>query len=46
MEECLTIQKKLQDKRVAVMNNSSEILGAFRHKTTLHQFFPSTDNTF
>ena len=45
MEKCLTILKKLRDKRVTVMNNKSEIYGAFRHKTIFHLFFLSTDDT-
>ena len=44
IEERLTILKKLRDKRVTVMNNNSEIYGACRHKTTLRQFFLSTDD--
>ena len=38
MKECLTIPKKLRDKRVTIMKNNSEIYGACRHKTTFHQF--------
>ena len=45
MEKCLTILKKLRDKRVTVMNNKSEIYGACRHKTIFHLFFLSTDDT-
>ena len=36
MEECLTIPKKLYEKRVTVMNNNLEIYGAYWHKTTFH----------
>ena len=43
MEKRLTIPKNLRDKRVMVMNNNSEIYGAFQHKTTFHQFSLSTD---
>ena len=43
MEKRLTIPKNVRDKRVMVMNKNSEIYGAFRHKTTFHQFFLSTD---
>ena len=45
MEERLTIFKKLCDKRVTVMNKNSDIYRSFRHKTTSHQFFLSTDDT-
>ena len=44
MDERLTILKKICDKRVIIMNNSSEIYGAFRHKTTFRLFFLSTDD--
>ena len=44
MQERLTILKMLRDKRVTVMNKNSEIYGAFRHKTTFHQFCLSTDD--
>ena len=43
MEERLTILKKICDKRVTVMNKNLDIYGAFRHKTTFHQFCLSTD---
>ena len=43
MEELLTILKKLRDKHVTVMNNNSEIYGAFRHKTTFHHCSLCTD---
>ena len=46
MEERLTILKKLHEKCVTVMNNNSEIYGAFRQKTNLHQFFLITDDHF
>ena len=36
MNKRLTVLKNLCDKRVMVMNNNSEIYGAFRHKTTFH----------
>ena len=39
MEKRLTIPKNLRDKRIMVMNKKSEIYGACRNKTTLHQFF-------
>ena len=44
MQERLTILKNLSDKRVTVMSKNSEIYGAFRKKTTFHQFFLSTDD--
>ena len=44
MEEHLTIFKRLRDKRVTIMNKNLEIYGACRHKTTIHQFFLSTDD--
>ena len=44
MQERLTILKNLRNKRVMVMNNNSEIYGAWRHKTTFHRFFLSTDD--
>ena len=44
MEEHLTTLKNIRDKRVTIMNNNSEIYGAFRHKTTFYQFFLSTDD--
>ena len=44
MQECLTILKKLRDKRIRVMNKNSEIYGACRHKTTFNWFFLSTDD--
>ena len=44
MEERLMILKKLCDKHVMVMNKNSEIYGAFRHKTTFHQFCLITDD--
>ena len=34
IEECLTILKKLHDKRVTILNKNLEIYGACRHKTT------------
>ena len=43
MEKRLTTPKNVRDKRVMVMNNNSEIHGAFQHKTTFHQLFLSTD---
>ena len=39
MEERLMIIKILRDKRVTVMNENSEIYGAYRHKMNFHQFF-------
>ena len=42
MRERVTILKNLCDKRVTVMNKNSEIYGAYRHKTTFHQFYLST----
>ena len=39
MEECLTILKKLRDKRVTVVNKNLEIYGVCQHKTTFHQFY-------
>ena len=44
MEERLTIFKNLREKRVTVINKNLEIYGAWRHKTTFHQFFLSTDD--
>ena len=44
MQKCLTILKKLRDKRVTSMNKNSEIYGACRHKTTFHRFFLSTND--
>ena len=44
MEERLTILKKLCDELVTIMNNNSDIYGAFRHKMTFHQFLLSTDD--
>ena len=44
MYERLTILKKLHDKRVMIMNKNSKIYGACRHKTTLPQFYLSTDD--
>ena len=44
MQERLTILKKICDKCVTVTNKNSEIYGAFRHKTTFHQFCLSTDD--
>ena len=44
MEECLTILKKLRDKRVTIMNNNTEIYGACPYKTCFHRFFISTDD--
>ena len=46
MEELLTILKNLRDKRVTIMNNNSEIYGAFQHKTIFHRFCLSTDDPF
>ena len=43
-EEHLTILKKLHDKCVTLMNKNLGIYGAFRNKTTFHQFFLSTDD--
>ena len=44
MEEHSKILKKICDKRVAVVNNNSEIYGACQHKTTFRKFFLSTDD--
>ena len=44
MEERLTIRKKLHDKPVTVRNRNLEAYGTYRHKTTFHQFFLSTDD--
>ena len=44
MQDSLMILKILRDKRVTVTNKNSEIYGAFRHKTTFHQFCLSTDD--
>ena len=44
MQKCLTILKKIREKRVTLMNKNSEIYGACRHKTTFHRFFLSTDD--
>ena len=44
MEELLTILKNLHDKRVAIMNKSSEIYGACRYKTTFYRFCIITDD--
>ena len=44
MEENLTILKNLCDKHVTLIKKSSDIYGAFRHKTTFHPFFLGTDN--
>ena len=38
MQECLTILKKLRDKRVTVMNKNLDIYGACRNKTTFHHY--------
>ena len=46
MEERLTILKNLRDKRFTIMNNNSEIYGAYRHKTNFHRFFLSTGCSF
>ena len=43
IQERLTILKKLRDNPITVMNKNSEIYCAFRHKTTFHKFFLSTD---
>ena len=45
IEERLTILKKLRGKRVTIMNNNSEIYGAWRHKMTFHRVFLKTDGT-
>ena len=45
MEEHLTILKTLRDKRVTIMNMTSEIYGACRHKIFLHTFCLSTDDS-
>ena len=44
MQERLTMQKKLRNKRVTVMNKNSEIYWACRHKMTFHLFCLSTDD--
>ena len=38
IEECLTILKKLCDKRATLMNNNLDIDGAYWHKTTFYWF--------
>ena len=43
-EEHLTTLKMIRDKCVTIMNKKLEIYGAFRHKTTSHQFRLSTDD--
>ena len=43
IEERLTILKNICDKCITIMNNNSEIYGAFWNKTTFHQFFLGTD---
>ena len=37
MEECLTILKKISDKRVTFMNNNLEIYGARQHKMNFYR---------
>ena len=44
MQERLTILKNLCGKCVIVMNKNSEIYGACRNKTTLHQFCLNTND--
>ena len=44
LEEHSTIFKKLRDKRVTIINKSSNIYGACRHKTCFHRFCLSTDD--
>ena len=44
MQERLKILKKPRQKCVTFMNKNLEIYGAFRHKTSFHQFFLSTDD--
>ena len=44
MEERLMTLKNLRDKCVTVRNKNSEIYGAFRKKTTSHQFLLITDD--
>ena len=44
MKERLTPLKNIRDKRVTVMNNSSEINWDRRHKITIHRFFLNTDD--
>ena len=44
MEECLTILKKLCDKRITIMNNNLERYGSFSQKTTFHIFCLSNDD--
>ena len=44
MQECLTILKKLREKRITVMNKNLEIYGACWHKTTFRLFCLSTDD--
>ena len=44
MEERLTIIKNLRDKRVTLMNINLKMYGDFRHNTTFHIFFLSTDD--
>ena len=38
------ILKKIRGKYGTVKNKNSEIYGAWRHKTTFHKFFLSTDD--
>ena len=44
MEKCLTILKKLREKRVTIMNKNPEIHGACWHKTCFQRFYLSTDD--
>ena len=44
-EEHITTLKNLRYKCITVMNNNSEIYGAYLHKTTPYQFFLSNNDT-
>ena len=44
MVERLTIDKKLREKRVTIINKNSKIYGACRQKTTFHRFCLSTND--
>ena len=44
IEERLTIHKNICEKCVTIMNNNSEVYGAFRQTTTVYQLFLSTDD--
>ena len=44
-EEHLIIIINIHDKCIIVMNKNLKIYGAFRNKTTFHQFFLSNDDS-